>query len=74
MDKRTAYRTDVGDVAIHSEDVGLAGGLDRPRGGDDGVPGAAERSRDARPDTPRGAGDDRNLLRLWWPHATRYVS
>jgi hypothetical protein len=52
----------VGDVTIHGEDVGVAGGRDRPRGGDDGVPGAVEGRRDARPDALRGAGDDRDLL------------
>ncbi|HXE99727.1 MAG TPA: hypothetical protein VN458_05220 [Solirubrobacterales bacterium] len=38
------------DVTLHGEKVGLVGGADRARGGDNGVPGTTERGHQARAD------------------------
>ena len=54
----------VGDVTLHREEVGLVGGADRARGGHDRVAGPTEPGREACADALRGAGDDRDLLRL----------
>ena len=54
----------LGDVTRYREHVGFAGRADRARGRDDRITGSTERRCDALADALRGAGDDRDLLRL----------
>ena len=48
----TSGGVDVGDVTRHREKVGLVGGGDRPRGGDNGVSSMTECGRETGADSP----------------------